>query len=172
MLLLVSIRIGQAQRQIGFSREFDDGLRLLAFENLEIVLGQIGDEAAFLVRDRVEHVDARDVQRDAALIAGIGRRGLVVVLGLIFGLAGEQERQSAENDDGVQLLHERCNHYRMRARREHRLTHEGLVRAVKCGTCLRIGTAAKRSHFKGEVEVNKFFLFKRPPGLPLLCSCS
>ena len=97
----------QAQRQVGFSREFDDGLRLLAFEDLEIVLGEIGDEAAFFVRHRVEHVDARDVEGDAGLVAGIGRRGLVGVFRLLFGLAGEQQRESAQSDDGVQLLHER-----------------------------------------------------------------
>ena len=41
MLLLVSIRIADAQRQIGLRRELQNALRLLGFENLKIVLVQI-----------------------------------------------------------------------------------------------------------------------------------
>ncbi len=90
---------GEAQRQIGFGGEFDDGLRLLVFEDLEIALGEIGDEAALFVRDGEEHVDARDVEGDAGSISGVLRR---CSLGVV-GLAGEQEREGAESDDGVQL---------------------------------------------------------------------
>ena len=72
----------KAQRQVGFSGEFDNGLRFLALEDLEIVLGKVGDEAALFVRDRVEHVDARDVQGDTSIVAGCRRSGLVLVLGL------------------------------------------------------------------------------------------
>ena len=48
MLLLVSIRIARRSGKIGLGRELQDGLRLLGFDHLEIVLVKIGDEAALL----------------------------------------------------------------------------------------------------------------------------
>ena len=45
-------------------------LRLLAFDDLEIVFAEIGDEAALLVGDGEQHVDAGDVENDAVLIGG------------------------------------------------------------------------------------------------------
>ena len=55
----------EAQGKVGFSRELRDGLRGLVFEYLEVVLRQVGDEAALPVGDGEEHVDAGDVQNDA-----------------------------------------------------------------------------------------------------------
>ena len=55
----------EAQGQVGFGGELRDGLGLLVFEHLEVVLRQVGDEAALLVGDREEHVDAGNIQNDA-----------------------------------------------------------------------------------------------------------
>ena len=61
----------EAQRQVALGGELHDGLRLLVFEDLEVVLGQVGDEAALLVGDGEEHVDAGDVDLDARRLVGL-----------------------------------------------------------------------------------------------------
>ena len=43
---------GQAEGQVGFGGELLDDLRLLVFDDLEIVFPEIGDEPALLIRDR------------------------------------------------------------------------------------------------------------------------
>jgi hypothetical protein len=81
------------QRQIGFAREVFDGLRLAVFEDREIVLGQVADQAAVLVMHRSQYVDQRNVHGD-------GRRqilgGLICGLscGGVLGQVGQQERQA------------------------------------------------------------------------------
>ena len=60
----------QAQRQVAFRRELLDYLRLLVLDDFEIILGQVGDEAALLVRHGEQHVDARDVHQDARALVG------------------------------------------------------------------------------------------------------
>ena len=67
----------QAQRQVAFRVELQDRLRLLALDHLEIVLGQVGDEAALLVGDGEQQVDAGDVDLNAGrLVAALLDRRL------------------------------------------------------------------------------------------------
>ena len=49
---------------------------LLVLDDLEVVFGQIGDEAAFLVGDGEQHVDAGDVEDDAR-VGRLGTGGLL-----------------------------------------------------------------------------------------------
>src|ERR1017187_8214256 len=63
----------EAEGQVGFGSELLDDLRMLVLKNLEIVLGEIGDEAALFVDDGEEHGDARDLDGNA--------RGFVHLLG-------------------------------------------------------------------------------------------
>src|SRR5215469_6875222 len=77
---------GETQRQIGFGGEFLNRLCPLAFENFEIALVQVSDEAAFLIGDGEEHVDAGHVNEDAGgLIVGRNRGG-----GRSWGLGGPE----------------------------------------------------------------------------------
>ena len=66
----------EAQRQIAFRVELEDFLRLLAVDHLEIVLGQVGDEAALVIRDRVQQADPRDVHLDARRLIRLDYRRL------------------------------------------------------------------------------------------------
>jgi hypothetical protein len=75
MLLLVSIRMPRRRGRSVSAVNSAMVLRLLVFEHLEVVLRQVGDEAALLVGDREEHVDAGDVQNNAGtgIVDDLGR---------------------------------------------------------------------------------------------------
>ena len=70
----------EAQRQIAFRVELQNALGLLALDDLEIVLGEVGDEAALLVGDREQQVDAGHVDLNAGRLVG-----LVAAAGLAAG---------------------------------------------------------------------------------------
>src|ERR1022692_4218253 len=78
MLLLVSIRMPRRRGRSVSAVNSAMFWGRLVLEHLEVVLHQVGDEAALLVGDREEHVDAGDVQNDAG-------SGVVDDLGLLRG---------------------------------------------------------------------------------------
>ena len=89
MLLLVSIRMAMRSGRSVSAVNSAIVLRLLVFEDLEIVLAEVGDEAALLVGDGEQHVDARHVDLNAGGLVGL-RDG--DGLGRILGPEGESKR--------------------------------------------------------------------------------
>ena len=91
----------RVKRQARFRGKVLDGLRLAIFEDLKAVLGQIGDEAAFLifhVEKELDHINAGFEGGDGGLIGvfvfiffGLGGGLLVLGIGDHLHVLGEDE---------------------------------------------------------------------------------
>ena len=82
----------EGKGQVGFSGEIFDGLRLRVFENLEVILSQIGNQPAFFVFDIEKQLDHVHVYLEGGhcLVAGLGliRSGLIVLTSKLGKLLG------------------------------------------------------------------------------------
>ncbi len=78
----------ERQRQIGFGFKVLDGLRLAVFENVEIILGQAGNQGAALILHVEEELHDLDVD-----LQGLGSLVLGLVLRLVLGGLGGRRRR-------------------------------------------------------------------------------
>ena len=92
---------GEAERQVGFGGELDDALRLLVLEDFEIVLREIGDEAALFVGDGEQQVDAVHFKNDAAAVVGRRRGGGPGIF--LLGAERKHERNKGEHGENESL---------------------------------------------------------------------
>ena len=68
MLLEVSSKQADAEREIGLLAEIADGLRDLVVGNFEVVFLEVGDEFVAAIENGEEHVDEVDGLGDARLL--------------------------------------------------------------------------------------------------------
>ena len=91
------------QGQIAFGAELHDVLALFGFDHLEVVLDEVGDEAAFLVGHREQHVHAGDIHGDARGLVALGG-GSGRVDGLLLG-GPQAHGKGAGSPDGGPDFH-------------------------------------------------------------------